>query len=157
MGDWRGARAGGIIVVMTGTRGILDLATTLRAVGAEPVARPPLEALFFHRTLARWLGLAEGVIDGVSDPVQWDYGWWRADLVREADRDVDGRLVFCAWLTPASDAPVETVRWWVKKDDRGRIVDANWLTDPPRLLDDEPPAFRDLDASDLQRLFADDE
>jgi hypothetical protein len=142
---------------MNGTRGGLDLATTLRAVGAEPVARPPLEALFFHRTLARWLGLPEGTVDGVSDPVQWDYSWWRADLVREADRDFNGRLVFSAHLAAASDAPVETVRWWVLKDGRGRIVDADWLTAPPRLLDDETPPLRHLDDVDLQRLFADDE
>lgn len=148
---------------MTGSRGTLDLATTLRAVGSEPATRPALEALFFHRTLARWLGLPEGVIDGVSDPVQWDYGWWRADLVREAEHDVDGRLVYCAHLAPASDAAIETVRWWVKKDGRGRIVEADWLTAPPRLLDedddgdDAPVNARHLDDVDLQRLFADDE
>jgi len=143
---------------MTVARGTLDLATALRAVGSEPAPPPPVEALFFHRTLARWLGLPEGVVDGVVDPVEWDYGWWRADLLRSPDDDADGRMVFCAHLASASDGPVETVRWWVKKDARGRIIEADWLTAPPRLLDDEPAAtVGPLDDVALGRLFADDD
>lgn len=142
---------------MTGSRRDLDLATTLRAVGSAPSAPQALEALFFHRTLARWLGLPEGVVEGVVDPVQWDYGWWRADLIREGD-DADGRAVYCAHLATTGETPVETVRWWVKKDTRGRIVEADWLSAPPRLLDDDaPPASREFDDVELQQLFTDDE
>jgi hypothetical protein len=142
---------------MTGSRGDLDLAATLRAVGAAPSPPPVLEALFFHRTLARWLGLPEGVVDGVVDPVQWEYGWWRADLIHEGD-DTDGRAIFCAHLAKSGEATVETVRWWVKKDSRGRIVAADWLTAPPRLLDDDAPLPSGaLDDIELRRLFSDDE
>jgi hypothetical protein len=143
---------------MTVARGSLDLAMALRAIGAEPAPRPAVEALFFHRTLARWLGLPEGVVDGVAEPVEWDYGWWRADLTRHPEDDADGRMVFAAHLASASHSPEETVRWWVKKDARGRIIEADWLTAPPRLLDDEPPTDAGpLDDGALVRLFADDD
>ena len=80
-----------------------------------------------------------------------------ADLIREGD-DADGRAVYCAHLATTGEAPVETVRWWVKKDTRGRIVEADWLSAPPRLLDDDaPPASREFDDVELQQLFTDDE
>lgn len=156
MTDWHAHGPEGIIDVMAQERGLLDLAATLRAVGTEAPAPAPLEAVFFHRTLARWLGLAEGTVDGVTDPVEWDYGYWRADLVREQDLD-DERQAFAAVLAWSADQPEETVRWWVKKDARGRIVDAAWTSDPPRLLDDAPVyAPPHLDELALRRLFSDD-
>ena len=55
----------------------LDLAATLRAVGAEEERAADVDAGFFHRTLARWLGLPEGETQ-VKNPVRWDYGFWKA-------------------------------------------------------------------------------
>jgi hypothetical protein len=152
---------------MSETRDRFDLATTLRAVGAEAVAAPELEASFFHRTLARWLGRPEGIIDGVKDPVTWDYPWWRADLLREDGDVVDGRVVYRADLSMGEGDVVETVRWWIRTDARGRIVEAAWLTPPPRLTDDgHPGGDEHLEAApmplavgeaELRRLFVDDD
>jgi hypothetical protein len=153
---------------MSETRDRFDLATTLRAVGTEVVAAPELEASFFHRTLARWLGRPEGVVDGVKDPVTWDYPWWRADLVREDGDVVDGRVVYRAHLASGEGDVVETVRWWIQTDARGRIVEAAWLTPPPRLTDDDghhgrperrgaAPVPLAVGEAELRRLFVDDD
>jgi len=139
----------------------LDLAATLRAVGAVVEAAPVVDALFFHRTLARWLGLPEGKVDGVSAPVQWNYRYWKAELRREPERDgVDGAAAWCAELFSTADGPVEVVRWWVRKDERGRIAAAGWHGAPPRVLEQAPapslvPALPD--EATLARLFADDD
>jgi hypothetical protein len=150
-----------LVVVPTPTDP-LDLASTLRALGAPAAPTPTVDAAFFHRTLARWLGLPEGKIDGVLSPVQWDYRYWRADLAREPARDVDGRDGFAAALSAREDAPAEEVRWWVLKDARGRIIDAGWDSDPPRLIDDVdlprptiPPS--PIDEATLARLYLDDD
>jgi hypothetical protein len=137
----------------------LDLAATLRAVGAVDVPAPVVDALFFHRTLARWLGLPEGKVDGVSQPVQWDYRYWKAELRREPEHDSDSALAWCAELFATVDDPVEVVRWWVVKDDRGRITDAGWHSEPPQVRG--PAPTRTLpptpDAETLARLFSDDD
>lgn len=153
----------------------LDLANALRAVGQSVAPAPSIDAAFFHRTLARWLGLPEGKVDGVLSPVQWDYRYWRAELSREPARDVHGRQAFAAALSAQEDAPAEQVRWWVLKDARGRIVDAGWDSTPPRLVDNtdlgapgcgpvtdqarlssaDGPEL--LDHATLARLFGDDD
>ena len=145
----------------------LDLANALRAVGQSVTPAPSVDAAFFHRTLARWLGLPEGKVDGVLSPVQWDYRYWRAELSREPARDAHGRQAFAAALSAKEDAPPEQVRWWVLKDARGRIVDAGWDSTPPRLVDDvdlddpdgAPIADRSLvlDHATVARLFGDDD
>ncbi len=142
----------------------LDLAATLRAVGAVVEAAPVVDAMFFHRTLARWLGLPEGKVDSVGAPVQWNYRYWKAELRREPDRDgaagVIGAAAWCAELFSTADGPVEVVRWWVKKDDRGRISEAGWHGTPPRVLEQSPaPSLVPTppDPETLARLFAEDD
>jgi hypothetical protein len=125
------------------------LAGALRALGAEPV-RVDVSAGFFHRTLARWLGLPEGRVPGrrvgtadVDAAVAWDYGLWKAELVRD---DVDGvgediggglrRERWSATLYRVADAAPERVAWTVDKDGRGAIVASAWRTAAPRLIDD---------------------
>ncbi len=137
----------------------LDLAATLRAVGAVEAAAPVVDALFFHRTLARWLGLPEGKVDGVSQPVQWDYRYWKAELRREPEHDRNNAHAWCAELFATADDPVEVVRWWIVKDESGRITDAGWHSDPPQVrgpapVRTPPPA---PDAATLARLFSDDD
>jgi hypothetical protein len=120
------------------------VAGTLRALGTAPV-RVDIDAGFFHRTLARWLGLPEGRAPGTIDelgPIVWDYGLWKAELVRddEADEDAgDGRRRerWSAILHRVADAAPERVAWTVDKDARGAIVASAWRTAAPRLIDDE--------------------
>ncbi len=118
----------------------LDLAAALRAIGAEPVA-DDVDAGFFHRTLARWLGLPEGKAVGVSDPVRWDYScFWKATLeplAKDGDQET-----WAADLHRDREGPVERVSWSVVKDTRGRILRASWLTAAPRLVDAAAPAAR---------------
>jgi len=153
-----------MVRVMPAENDSIDLAATLRAVGAVVEAAPVVDAMFFHRTLARWLGLPEGKVDGVNAPVQWNYRYWKAELRREPERDADagveGAAAWCAELFSTADGPVEVVRWWVKKDERGRIADAGWHSAPPRVLDQVPaPSLLPTvpDEATLARLFADDD
>ena len=153
-----------MVRVMTADYDPLDLAATLRAVGAVVEAAPVVDALFFHRTLARWLGLPEGKVDDISAPVHWNYRYWKAELRREPKRDdaagIDGAAAWCAELFSTADGPVEIVRWWVKKDERGRIADAGWHGAPPRVLEAArtPSLLPALpDEATLARLFADDD
>lgn len=121
----------------------LDLAAALRAVGADAAApADDVDAGFFHRTLARWLGLPEGKAVGVQDPVRWDYGcFWKATL---EPISVDGdQETWGAELHRDRDGPVERVSWFVVKDTRGRILRAGWLSAAPRLVDDAPPPVDD--------------
>lgn len=144
-----------------------DLAATLRAVGAEVDDNPVVDAGFFHRTLARWLGLPEGRSTARA-PVQWEYGFWKATFERLAkgagavdDIDADdGRDVFAADLSRTRDGPIERVMWFVKKDARGRITEAGWLSAPPQLIDAKDSVAKDeaptLDDATLARLLDDD-
>jgi len=147
-----------------------DLAATLRAVGAQVDDNAPVvDAGFFHRTLARWLGLPEGR-SSARAPVQWEYGFWKATFEPQAkgagavndagDSADDGRDLFAADLSRTRDGPIERVMWFVKKDARGRITEAGWLSAPPQLIDapasgatDEAPT---LDDATLARLLDDD-
>jgi hypothetical protein len=140
-----------------------SLAGALRALGAAPT-RDDVDAGFFHRTLARWLGLPEGRAPSTSAsslaPVEWDYGFWKAELVRDgSDIDDAGRTRerWSAVLFRVADDVAERVAWTVTKDARGAIVDAAWLTPAPRLIDDghgdgEGSGARPLDAALLARL-----
>ncbi len=121
----------------------LDLAEALRAVGAAEDEAVDVDAGFFHRTLARWLGLPEGRPD-VPDAVRWDYDFWKAtfESLPAADDGAgleqgldDGRERFAADLFREKAGPVERVSWFVKKDARGRIVEAGWLSPAPQLVE----------------------
>jgi hypothetical protein len=140
----------------------LDLAAALRAVGNDDAGGDvDVDAGFFHRTLARWLGLPEGKAIGVSDPVRWDYGcFWKATLeplAKEGDKETWG-----AELHRDRDGPVEKVEWFVVKDTRGRILRAGWLSAAPKLVadddddDDDVPAPL-LDEATVARLMDDNE
>lgn len=144
-----------------------DLAAALRAVGSDDGAdaHDVVDAGFFHRTLARWLGLPEG--QGPSRakaPVRWEYGFWKATFepLTSSSESPDGRATYAADLFRTREGPVERVSWFVKKDTRGRIVEAGWLSAPPRLLDDavDAAATDDVDVTlsqaTLARLLDDD-
>lgn len=134
----------------------LDLAATLRAVGAEDEAAAVVDAGFFHRTLARWLGLPEGQ-SPVSNPVRWEYGFWKATF--EPQPNDGDKEVFAADLFRTRDGPVERVSWFVKKDARGRILEAGWLSEAPKLVDEAPVVEEDaptLDDDTLARLLDDE-
>lgn len=130
--------------------------------------RPSVDvtAAFFHRTLARWLGLPEGKPPGKkTEAPLWDYAFWKAEIVEE-DGDVRAsRRTFTARLYRRADGPAESHRYWLKIDDKGRIRGSGWLSEPPDLLSEdgdvgegEPrlvtPAA-ELDAAALAALFAD--
>lgn len=136
----------------------LDLAAALRAVGAVGVPVDVVDAGFFHRTLARWLGLPEGKTVGVKDPVCWDYScFWKATF--EPLAQDDEKETWGAELHRDRDGPVERVSWFVVKDTRGRIVRAGWLTGAPRLVDQPvvDVAAPVLDAATVARLMDDTE
>jgi hypothetical protein len=107
-----------------------SLKSTLRAVGAEPGPKVTLDPAFFHRTLARWLGLPEGRTR-VADPVQWSYRYWRAELRRDEENDVGVRKAYAASLSRTYDAAPEQVAWWIQTNDAGAIIAAGWLSDAP--------------------------
>lgn len=126
------------------------LAAALRALGVEPV-RVDVDAGFFHRTLARWLGLPEGRVPGAFDvdaridaAIAWDYGLWKAELARDDD-DARGEALaggltrerWSATLYRIADAAPERVAWSVDKDARGAIVASAWRTAAPRLVDED--------------------
>ena len=141
-----------------------DLAGALVGLGAERPA-PDIDAGFFHRTLARWLGLPEGRAPMSDVPlVEWDYGFWKAELERDEDDAAgsDGELApgavrrerWSAMLFRVADEAPERVAWWVDKDERGAIVGSAWRTAAPSLLaarvdDDAGP----LDDATMSRLL----
>jgi len=144
--------------------GDLDLLGTLRDVGAGPAPAPSLSPVFFHRTLARWLGLPEGRgAHGTDAGTTWDFRVWRADFGRDPARDDGERLAYVAALREDADADIDLVaRWWVTKDAHGRIVDAGWEGEPPRLravlgIDGDDGATSSISEADVARLIADDD
>ncbi len=136
----------------------LDLASALRAVGAVDEPDVVVDAGFFHRTLARWLGLPEGLGPRGADGVRWEYGFWKATFEPlAADGDT---ATYAADLFRTREGPFERVSWFVKKDARGRIVEAGWLSAPPAIVADDidaaaAPALP-LDAALVARLTDDD-
>jgi hypothetical protein len=138
------------------------LLDALRAVGAAPATPDALQAGFFHRTLARWLGLPEGrAPGGPQAEFPWHYRFWKAELSLVGQ--AGPRQEWAAALHMEQDGPAATVRWYVEKDGRGAITGSGWLTTPPPLLLDDgaplpepaPPPAADL--LRLQQLIAHDE
>ena len=94
----------------------------------------------------------------MKNPVRWDYGFWKATF--EPLTKDDDREVFAADLFRTRDGPVERVSWFVKKDARGRILEAGWLSEAPRLVEDvavdEESDAPTLDDDTLARLLDDE-
>jgi hypothetical protein len=134
----------------------LDVRAAL--AGLAPPVDDDVSAGFFHRTLARWLGLPEGKQPGRkrAAPPLWDYDFWKAELVRDAD--LDDKRHYTAHLFRTADGEPEVVRYWVKLDAAGRIKQSGWLSAAPVLLDaGSTTAFKTqpgLDAGAIQRLFS---
>jgi hypothetical protein len=145
------------------------LAGALAALGAAP-AVVEVDAGFFHRTLARWLGLPEGRGPRSSlPPVEWDYAFWKAELTRDPDDDTSAAAADAAdagarrehWSAllyrMADEAPLR-VAWTVDKDGRGAIVGSSWRTAAPQLFAARPSddavvdGDADLDPAMLARL-----
>jgi hypothetical protein len=126
-------------------------------VGAE------VSAGFFHRTLARWLGLPEGRSPGRrAEAPLWDYDFWKAELVDETADARAPRRTYTARVYRTADEEPESYRYWVKLDARGRIKGSGWLTAAPDLLAALPAggsgAFRapaPLPRAVLDKLFVD--
>lgn len=135
----------------------LDLGLAL--AGIEPPAeRIDVSAGFFHRTLARWLGLPEGKQPGKkkAEAPLWDYDLWKAELVDEGE--LAGGRAYTARVFRVAASEPEHYRYWVRLDAGGRIKASGWLTKAPELFDaprpSVPPAA--LSDRDLARVFEDD-
>ena len=120
--------------------GDIDVRATLAGL-APPATTVEVSAGFFHRTLARWLGLPEGKQPGrkKSAPPLWDYDFWKAELHADDDAGAgpaSGNVTYCARLFRSAAGEPEVVRYWVKLDASGRIHGSGWLTQAPALLDD---------------------
>jgi hypothetical protein len=128
-----------------------DVEAALIGLGA-PVSEP-VEAGFFHRTLARWLGLPEGRPPGSrSVDVSWSYAFWKAELVRLWGNG--GRQIWTAQVFRGPQGPAEIYEYWIDLDERARIKRSGWLTSAPDLLAEHggfaPPL---VDQGAVARLF----
>lgn len=117
-----------------------ELADVLRAVAASHLPLPAVEfdAAFFHRTLARWIGLdLTGAHAGDTNPV-WDYDFWKAELFEEsAPPGGEDRHFFCVDIHRGEGEGPERYRYWIELDEAGAIKGSGWLTEPPNLLGEE--------------------
>lgn len=128
-----------------------NLEAALKGLAAP--ATEPVEAGFFHRTLARWLGLAEGRLPGArAADVSWSYSFWKAELVRLWANG--GRQIWTAQVFRGPVGPAETYEYWIDLDARARIKRSGWLSSAPDLLADgggfAPPP---IDQGAVSRLF----
>ncbi len=125
--------------------------------GALVGIAPPddeLDAGFFHRTLARWLGLPEGK-DGAATPVLWSYDFWKAEIVPLGTGG--GRRRFAAQVYRGHDARMERYEYWLELDDERRIRRSGWAGQAPDLTSDGGVAPVDAPPSvaALAALFSD--
>lgn len=136
----------------------LDLGRALAGI-EPPQERVEVSAGFFHRTLARWLGLPEGRQPGRKEAQAplWDYDFWKAELVEEGT-DERGRRSYAARIFRVVTGGPELYRYWVKLDASGRIRSSGWMTDAPALVDAPraPVAAATLSDRDLARVFDED-
>ena len=135
-----------------------DITKALIGVGAPHA--DVVEAGFFHRTLARWLGLPEGRMPGSrgAPDVSWSYSFWKAELVRTWANG--GRQLWEAQVFRGPAAPAERYEYWIDLDERARIRRSGWLTSAPDLLrEDVGFETQPVDQGALARLFdtSDDE
>lgn len=144
----------------------LDLGNALAGIEA-PATEGETEAVeisagFFHRTLARWLGLPEGKQPARKKDAAplWDYDFWKAELVDDGFGD-DDKHRYSARIYRAATRPPELYRYWVRIDGSGRIRASGWMTSPPNLMH-SASAFMSaeaisIDERDARRLFADED
>lgn len=118
-----------------------------------------LDAGFFHRTLARWLGLPEGK-GAPATPVLWSYDFWKAEIVPLGSPPHGtgrGRARFAAQVYRGAEATVERYEYWLELDDARRITRSGWETRAPDLASESgsftPPATPG--AAALAALFRD--
>lgn len=112
---------------------------------------PPVdevEAGFFHRTLARWLGLPEGQGEAPG-PVLWSYDFWKAEIVPLGA--AHGRHRFAAQVYRGAELRPERYEYWLELDAKRRIRRSGWESQAPDLTADAdtfapppPPAGADL-------------
>lgn len=135
-----------------------DLARALAGI-APPLERVEISAGFFHRTLARWLGLPEGRQPGkrMATAPLWDYDFWKAELIDDG-ADATGRHSYTAKVFRVLDSQPEPHRYWIKFDGAGRIRRSGWFSTAPDLLDAPraAPPSPVITAGDLARIFRDD-
>lgn len=141
--------------------GNLGLGAALAGIEPPNAAGVEITAGFFHRTLARWLGLPEGRQPSRKKDAAplWDYDFWKAELVD--DGFVNERHVYTAKVYRADSTQTpEVYRYWVRVDSAGRIRASGWLTDAPDLVSSgskfAPGDVEKIAARDLRRVFADD-
>ncbi len=92
-----------------------------------------LDAGFFHRTLARWLGLPEGRGEAPL-PVLWSYDFWKAEIVALGSER--GRVRFAAAVFRGSAERAERYEYWLELDEAQRIRRSGWATRAPDLTRD---------------------
>ncbi len=140
------------------------LGEALAGIEAPATGDVDIDAGFFHRTLARWLGLPEGKQPARKKDAAplWDYDFWKAELVD--DGYVNDRHCYSARVFRAAAGAPELYRYWVKIDGAGRIRASGWLTAAPDLVTSassfNAPASLGavvLNERDAGRLFADEE
>lgn len=138
-----------------------DLQRALIGLAAPPAE--VVEAGFFHRTLARWLGLPEGRVPGRAAPdVSWSYSFWKAELTQTSAEEA-GKQRWEAHVFRGPTSTAERYAYWIELDERARIRRSGWLTAAPDLLRedtafgaDSPPG--PFDSGTLRRIFeADDD
>lgn len=117
---------------------------------ADPAA--DVEAGFFHRTLRRWMGLAPDDEPAAALTPEWDYGFWKAELLEEGERTEHAAALtggsrptrvstWCAVIWRGEATEPERYRYWVALDEHGFIQGSGWLTKAPDLLGDGSSGF----------------
>ena len=122
-------------------------------VGIAPPA-DEIDAGFFHRTLARWLGLPEGR-DAGTTPVLWSYDFWKAEIVPL--ESAGARRRYAAQVYRGLDAHMERYEYWLELDDQRRIRRSGWASGAPDLTSDlgAPAMTAAPSAATLEALFLD--
>jgi hypothetical protein len=131
-------------------------------IGVTTPMGETINAGFFHRTLARWLGLPDGRSpSSQAVSVEWSYAFWKADLVRTWASSGSGtarRQIWAATVYLDESGEGVTYEYWLEFDQLAQIRKSGWISAAPDLLIDAPalPSIRTLDEPALASLFADD-
>lgn len=149
---------------------VTDLLLTIADAHRPSDPASDVDAGFFHRTLRRWMGLAPDDEPAAARTPEWDYGFWKAELVEEGELSGHAAALaggatptrvstWCAivWRGEAHDP--ERYRYWVATDALGFVKGSGWLSKAPDLLGDGSSAFSggDVDEGVVAALMADPE